>query len=53
MFFVEFNFKCIRKIVKSGCYLRHIRLSVCLSVCPSTWNTSATTGLILMKMTFA
>ena len=31
---VFFIFRCVRKIAKSGCYLRH----VCPSVRPSAWN---------------
>ena len=38
----------VRKIAKSGCKLRHVRPSVCLSVHPSARN-SAPTGRILMK----
>ena len=34
-------FRRVRKMSKTGCYLRH--------VCPSAWNNSAPTGRIFMK----
>jgi hypothetical protein len=37
-----------RKIEKSGCWIRH----VCLSVYPSAWYSSDTTERILMKFLF-
>jgi hypothetical protein len=39
-------FRCVRKIGKSDCWLRH----VCPSVRLSTWNNSAPTGRIFMKI---
>ena len=38
-------FRRVRKIAKSDYLFRH----VCLSVCPSAWNNSASTGRIFMK----
>ena len=41
----ESLFRCLHKIAKSDNYLCHI----CLAIHPSTWNSSALTGLIVMK----
>jgi len=41
-------FRRVRKIAKSDCLLRH----VCPPVRPSSWNNSAPTGRIFMKLIF-
>ena len=32
-------FRCVQKIARSNCELRHVRLSICLCVCPCKWTT--------------
>jgi hypothetical protein len=45
----ELAVRHIHKIARSNYQLCHVRLSVCLSVHLSIWNTSAPTGWIFMK----
>jgi hypothetical protein len=44
-------FRCVLKLRKAAVsFVMSVRLSVCLSACPSSWKTSAPTGRIFMKL---